>query len=212
MTKRIIKILENLKKQYPDARCELEYKNPFELIIATVLSAQSTDKQVNFVTKNLFEKYKTPQDILKTSEEEFINDIKSIGLYRNKAKNIRALCLKLITEFDSKVPNTMQELVSLNGVGRKTANVVLSNAFNIPALAVDTHVFRVTHRLGISSSKTADQTELELKKKIDKKLWSISHHLFIFHGRRCCSARNPKCNECIISLECDYYKNNILEF
>lgn len=189
--------LEKMDEMFPDAHCELVHDNPFELTIATLLSAQCTDVLVNKVTKDLFQKYKTPQDYLNVSLEELQNDIRSIGLYRNKAKNIQALCEKLINEFNGEIPNTREELVTLPGVGRKTANVVLSVAFNIPALAVDTHVERVTKRLGLCRLKDSVlEVEETVMKKTPKERWSKTHHQLIFFGRYHCKAQNPKCNQC----------------
>lgn len=186
-----------MAEMFPDAKGELNHSNPFELVIAVLLSAQCTDKLVNKVTANLFKKYKTPEDYLAVSLEELQNDIKSIGLYRNKAKNIRKLCEVLIEKYDGEVPRTKEELMSLAGVGRKTANVVASIAFNEPAIAVDTHVERVSKRLGICRWKDSVlQVEETLMKKVPKDEWSITHHRMIFFGRYHCKARNPNCPEC----------------
>ncbi|MEL3960787.1 endonuclease III [Lysinibacillus endophyticus] len=189
--------LEEMDKMFPDAHCELVHDNPFELTIATLLSAQCTDVLVNKVTKDLFKKYKTPEDYLAVSLEELQNDIRSIGLYRNKAKNIQALCEKLIKEFNGEIPQTREQLVTLPGVGRKTANVVLSVAFDIPALAVDTHVERVSKRLGLCRLKdTVLEVEETIMKKTPIEKWSKTHHQLIFFGRYHCKAQNPQCGEC----------------
>lgn len=189
--------LQEIDKMFPDAHCELVHSNPFELTIATLLSAQCTDALVNKVTKDLFQKYKTPEDYLAVPLEELQNDIRSIGLYRNKAKNIQALCEKLINEFNGEIPKTREELVTLPGVGRKTANVVLSVAFNIPALAVDTHVERVTKRLGLCRLKDSVlEVEETIMKKTPKERWSKTHHQLIFFGRYHCKAQNPQCQKC----------------
>ncbi|MEL4024666.1 endonuclease III [Lysinibacillus endophyticus] len=189
--------LEEMDKMFPDAHCELVHDNPFELTIATLLSAQCTDVLVNKVTKDLFKKYKTPEDYLAVSLEELQNDIRSIGLYRNKAKNIQALCEKLIKEFNGEIPKTREQLVTLPGVGRKTANVVLSVAFDIPALAVDTHVERVSKRLGLCRLKdTVLEVEETIMKKTPIEKWSKTHHQLIFFGRYHCKAQNPQCGEC----------------
>lgn len=189
--------LEVMEEMFPDAHCELIHDNPFELTIATLLSAQCTDQLVNKVTKDLFQKYKTPEDYLSVSLEELQQDIRSIGLYRNKAKNIQALCEKLIHDFEGEIPKTREELTSLPGVGRKTANVVMSVAFGIPALAVDTHVERVTKRLGLCRWKdTVLEVEETIMKKTPKERWSKTHHQLIFFGRYHCKAQNPKCYEC----------------
>ena len=203
-TEKAKKIIEILKKTYPEAKCQLNYSTPFELLTATILSAQTTDKKVNVVTTKLFEKYDTPYKILKLSQNELQDYIREIGLYRNKAKNILAMCKILTEEYDGKVPQNMEELIRLPGVGRKTADVVLSNAFNIPAIAVDTHVFRVSNRIGLANSKNVYETEKQLMKSIEKKEWSLSHHLLIFHGRNVCTARNPKCSACVIRQYCNY--------
>ncbi len=200
------KVLELLMKEYPDAECELNHKTPFQLLVATILSAQTTDKKVNEVTKDLFKKYPTVDEFLLLTKEELEQRIKQIGLYRNKTKNILLMCRQLKEKFNGEVPNTMEELMSLAGVGRKTANVVLSNAFGVPSIAVDTHVFRVSNRIGLANAKNVLDTEKQLQKAIDKELWSLAHHLLIFHGRRCCYARNPNCSECIIKEHCNYYK------
>lgn len=200
------KILEILKNEYPDARCELNHSNAYELLVATILSAQSTDKRVNLVTSELFINYNTPEAILELGEKKLSDFIKSIGFYNSKAKNIIEMSSILIEQFGSNVPNNMDQLIKLPGVGRKTANVVLSNAFNIPAIAVDTHVFRVSHRLCFSNGKTPDSVEFDLKKIIPKKDWSMAHHVFIFHGRRRCKARKPLCHDCKVRIYCNYFK------
>ncbi|GAA0744553.1 endonuclease III [Clostridium oceanicum] len=210
MEKKIVNnIIDELKKLYPDVKCELNYKTPFQLLISTILSAQTTDKKVNEVTKDLFLLYPSIEEFLNLSQLELQEYIKKIGLYRNKSKNIVALCTKLKEDFNGSVPNSYEDLITLPGVGRKTANVVLANAFNVPTIAVDTHVFRVSNRIGLASSKNVLNTEKQLQKIIPKDLWILMHHLLIFHGRRCCTARNPKCNLCPISKYCVYYKDNI---
>jgi len=202
-------VLEILKELYPNAESELDFTNPFELLIATILSAQSTDKRVNSVTKELFKEYKTPKDFLSIKQEELEEKIKSIGFYRNKSKNILSTCRILVEEYNSEVPKTREELIKLPGVGRKTANVVISNAFGVDAIAVDTHVFRVSNRIGIANSDNVKDTEKDLMKNIEKKLWSDAHHWLIFHGRRICKARKPKCEECPLTDYCLYYKNEV---
>ncbi|WP_417204291.1 endonuclease III [Acetoanaerobium sticklandii] len=201
-------IVKTLLDTYPDAKCELEYKTPYELLVATVLSAQSTDVRVNIVTKELFKNYNTPEKILKLGEERLMEYIKSIGFYNVKSKNIIALSHLLIQNYDSQVPEQMDELLKLPGVGRKTANVVLSNCFGVPAIAVDTHVFRVSTRLGFSDKRDPLQVEQDLMKKISKKYWTDAHHAFIFHGRRICKARNPMCELCSVQSYCKFYKKN----
>jgi len=194
--------LDQIGEMFPDAHCELNHSNPFELVIAVALSAQCTDVLVNKVTKQLFQKYKTPEDYLNVTLEELQNDIRSIGLYRNKAKNIQKLCRLLIEEYNGEVPRDRDELVKLPGVGRKTANVVVSVAFGIPAIAVDTHVERVSKRLGICRWKDSVlEVEKTLMKKVPKEEWSLTHHRLIFFGRYHCKAQNPNCPECpLLSL------------
>ncbi|AIF43598.1 endonuclease III [Virgibacillus sp. SK37] len=195
--------LDEMEKMFPEAACELQHSNPFELVIAVLLSAQCTDVLVNKVTEGLFEKYKTPEDYLAVSLEELQMDIKSIGLYRNKAKNIRKLCEVLLEEYNGVVPNTKEELVKLAGVGRKTANVVASVAFDEPAIAVDTHVERVSKRLGICRWKdSVIEVEETLMRKVPKEEWSVTHHRMIFFGRYHCKARNPNCSECPLLVVC----------
>lgn len=199
---RIIKILSILNKTYPDAKTGLDYRNAFELLIATILSAQCTDVRVNKVTKKLFEKYKVPGDFARADIKELQQDIKECGLYRNKSKNIKKTSQMLIKEHDGKVPADFDELTKLPGVGRKTANVVLANAFLIPTFAVDTHVFRLARRLGFSDKKDVIGVEKDLTNKIPKKLWIKSHHLLIHHGRNICKARNPLCDRCPVETLC----------
>lgn len=189
--------LDKMGEMFPDAHCELVHKNPFELVIAVALSAQCTDVLVNKVTSKLFLKYKTPEDYLNVSIEELQQDIRSIGLYRNKAKNIQKLCRMLIDDYDGVVPAERDELTKLPGVGRKTANVVVSVAYNVPAIAVDTHVERVSKRLGFCRWKDSVlEVEKALMKKIPEEEWSVTHHRLIFFGRYHCKAQNPKCQEC----------------
>ncbi len=202
----VIRILLQL---YPDAKAELNFSNPFELLIATILSAQTTDVQVNKITDKLFQDYKTPEDFIKLTEEELANKIKTCGFYRNKSKNILATCRILVDQYQGRIPDTMEELMELPGVGRKTANVVLSNAFNKPAIAVDTHVFRVSNRIGLADSDNVLDTEKDLMNIIDKDMWSKAHHLLIFHGRRICKARKPLCDKCPLTGYCFYYNNHV---
>lgn len=204
--KNVNEILDKLEQMYPDAKCELEYTTPFELLIATILSAQCTDVRVNIVTRRLFKKYNTAQAFAKLSEEEIIEEIRTCGLYKSKANKIKLSCEILCKEYDGVVPDSLEELIKLPGVGRKTADVVLSNAFNQDAIAVDTHVFRVANRIGIVNAKTPEKTEYELMNVIPKERWSHSHHLFIFHGRRMCKARKPECKLCPIKDSCDFYQ------
>ncbi|MGS2776287.1 endonuclease III [Robertmurraya sp. GLU-23] len=189
--------LDTMGEMFPEAHCELNHSNAFELVIAVALSAQCTDVLVNKVTKTLFEKYKTPEDYLKVSLEEFQNDIRSIGLFRNKAKNIQKLSQLLLDEYNGEVPMDRDELTKLPGVGRKTANVVVSVAFGIPAIAVDTHVERVSKRLAICRWKDSVlEVEKTLMKKVPREEWSVTHHRMIFFGRYHCKAQNPQCPSC----------------
>ncbi|MFJ5623889.1 endonuclease III [Peribacillus loiseleuriae] len=189
--------LDTMGEMFPDAHCELNHSNPFELVIAVALSAQCTDVLVNKVTKTLFQKYKTPEDYLNVPIEELEQDIRSIGLYRNKAKNIQKLSKMLIEEYGREVPRDRDELTNLPGVGRKTANVVVSVAYGVPAIAVDTHVERVSKRLGICRWKDSVlEVEKTLMNKIPKEEWSVTHHRLIFFGRYHCKAQNPQCPVC----------------
>jgi endonuclease-3 len=182
---------------FPNAHCELNHRNPFELTIAVMLSAQCTDALVNRVTPSLFHKYHEPEDYLAVPLEELQHDIRSIGLYRNKARHIRQMCAQLVEEYDGRIPDSMEELIKLPGIGRKTANVILSVAFGVPAIAVDTHVERVTKRLGICRWKdSVFEVEKTLMKRVPKEKWSETHHRLIFFGRYHCKAQHPNCPEC----------------
>lgn len=204
MKARTKKIVEILKEAYPDAKCELNFETPLQLLIATILSAQTTDKKVNEVTKDLFNEYPDLDAFLTITNEELENRIKQIGLYRNKSKNLILMFRQLKEKFNGEVPQTMEGIMSLAGAGRKTANVVLSNAFNVPSIAVDTHVFRVSNRLGLANSENILEVEMQLQRELPKKEWTLMHHLLIFHGRRCCIARKPKCGECPLIHLCKY--------
>lgn len=205
----IKKVIDILMELYPDAKAELNYSNPFELLIATILSAQCTDVQVNKTTAKLFKELKTPEDYLKLTEEELGEKIRSCGFYKTKSKNILGTCKLLIEEFNGEVPSSLEELITLPGVGRKTANVVLSNAFSTPAIAVDTHVFRVSNRIGLADSNNVLDTEKDLMDSIDRDMWSKAHHLLIFHGRRVCKARRPLCGKCPLTNYCFYYREEV---
>jgi endonuclease-3 len=203
--KNALYILETLDQMFPNATVELNHNNHFELLVAVVLSAQTTDVAVNKVTPALFNQYPTPYELATADEKDIEKYIKTIGLYRNKAKNIKALSKDLIEKFEGEVPSKREDLESLPGVGRKTANVVLSNAFHIPALAVDTHVARVSVRLGFAKVGDSVLTiENKLMKKIPKDKWQQAHHQFIFFGRYHCLARNPKCNQCPLFDVCKF--------
>lgn len=201
--KKALQMIDVIADMFPNAECELNHRNAFDLTIAVLLSAQCTDNLVNRVTQSLFRKYRTPEDYLNVSDEELQNDIRSIGLYRNKAKNIKKLCHSLIEQFNGQIPQTHKELESLAGVGRKTANVVMSVAFGEPSLAVDTHVERVSKRLGIDRWKdSVRQVEDRLCDIIPRDRWNKSHHQLIFFGRYHCLARKPKCEICPLLYDC----------
>ena len=194
-----------LTEAYPDARPELHYQNPYELIVAVILSAQCTDKRVNTVTPGFFAKYPTVHDLAVAEMGEVEEIVRPCGFYRNKARNLVAMASKVVADFGGEVPSTLQELQSLAGVGRKTANVVYSVAFEGDAIAVDTHVFRVANRIGLAKAKDVFKTEQDLMAVIPKRLWGKAHHLLIFHGRRVCKARKPACNLCSIKDLCEAY-------
>lgn len=200
------KVYELLKVAYPDAKCGLDYQTPLQLLISTMLSAQATDKSVNNVTKELYRHYPDLESFLTLSQGEIEQKIKKIGLYKNKAKNIYNMLRELKEKYNGDVPRNMDELMSLPGVGRKTASVVLVEAFNIPAFPVDTHVFRITRRIGISKGNTADKVSDEMMKKLPKYKWHLMHHLLITHGRATCVAQSPKCDICSVNELCNYYK------
>ncbi len=200
-------ILLKLLQMYPDADTELEFKTNYQLLVAVILSAQCTDKRVNVVTGELFKDYGTPEKMVTLSEEELQKKIFSCGFYKNKAKNILATSKILVEKFNGEVPSDLETLRTLPGVGRKTANVVAAVAFNIPAIAVDTHVFRVANRIGLANAKDELHTELQLQKAIPENMWLKAHHLIIWHGRRCCESRKPKCENCLLTEECKYFKH-----
>lgn len=211
--KATLEVIDEIAKMYPNAKAELNFHNPFELVIVVALSAQTTDASVNRVSPALFEAYPTPEALAKADVHDVMDKIKTIGLYRNKAKNIIACAQKLVEDFHGEVPCTMKELISLPGVGRKTANVVMSVAFGKPALAVDTHVERISKRLDLVPQRASVlEVEETLKKKIPEDRWSKTHHQMIFFGRYFCTAKNPKCGECPLYEQCYYgpkhYKKN----
>jgi len=202
---RVEQIIDTLNQMYPDAHVELVHKNHFELLVAVVLSAQTTDVSVNKVTPKLFESYPTPLKMSEAELKDIEKIIQRIGLYRNKAKNIQALSKELVTKYNSEVPSDRKSLESLPGVGRKTANVVLSNAFGVPALAVDTHVARVSVRLGLAKKEDSVlEIEKKLNRKIPREYWTKIHHQLIFFGRYHCLAKNPKCNDCPLFDICKF--------
>lgn len=207
--KETVEILDLLMELHPNAHCELEHSSAFELLIATILSAQCTDVRVNIVTESMFKKYNTPEDFKNLSIKDIEKEIKTCGLYKSKAQKIKDTSTIIVDEFNGEVPDNLEDLVKLPGVGRKTAGVVLSNAFGVPAIAVDTHVFRVSNRIGIVNETTPEKTEFALMKAIPKDRWTHSHHLLIFHGRRICKARKPECENCNITNYCNFYKTNI---
>ena len=203
LKQRVRKIIRLLKRAYPDAKCSLNHSNAFELLVATILSAQCTDARVNIVTQDLFRKYRKPEDYLKVSPKELQQDIRTTGFFRNKTTSIQGAAKVLHEEYRDEVPQTMDELLELPGVARKTANVVLGNAFGLSAgVVVDTHVTRLSHRLGFSGQKTAEKIEQDLIAIVPKKEWVIFPHLMISHGRAICKARNPLCAECVIEKLC----------
>lgn len=197
-------ILDRLSEMYPDAKCALNHSDAFELLVATVLSAQCTDARVNIVTGRIFPQHNKPEDFAALPVDEIGEMIRDCGLWQNKAKNIQALSRIVLEKHGGEVPASMADLVNLPGVGRKTANVVLSNAFDVPAIAVDTHVFRVSNRLGLANAGTVDETEQQLMRRIPRKLWSQAHHWLIHHGRQICDARKPKCSECPLLDLCKF--------
>ena len=201
-------ILKTLKKAFPDAHCELNYKNPLELLIATILSAQCTDKRVNIVTASLFKKFKTARDYLKVPQSVIEEEIRTTGFFRNKAKSIQGACRALVETHHGKVPQTMEELVKLPGVGRKTANVVLGNAYGIPGFPCDTHVIRLSNHLGLVKTQNAEEVEAKLTKMFPAKEWTQMSHRLIWHGRRCCYARRPDCSACPLQEVCDFYQKH----
>ena len=196
-------VIKRLKRAYPDAHCALNHTDAFELLIATILSAQCTDARVNIVTADLFRKYRGPADYLKVAQTELERDIHSTGFFRNKSKNIQAACKRIIDEYNGEVPRTMPEMLSLGGVARKTANVVLGNAFGIASgVVVDTHVARLSLRLGLTANTNPEKIEQDLQQLVPKRDWIIFPHLMISHGRTICIARKPKCLECPLNNIC----------
>lgn len=208
--KQLRHVLDTIGIMFPDAHCELNHSNPFELTIAVLLSAQCTDETVNKVTSTLFQKYRNPEDYIQAPLSELEADIRSIGLFRNKAKNIQSLCRILLENYGGKVPEEHEELVKLPGVGRKTANVVVSNAFGVPAIAVDTHVERVSKRLGIAKEDASVlEVEKQLMKGVPEDEWTLTHHRLIFFGRYHCKAQNPACHVCPLTEMCKEHKKRM---
>ena len=203
MTEKVNSIIEILKNRYPDALCALHYGKDYELMIAVRLSAQCTDARVNLITPALFAAYPTLEDMAAANITDVENYVRSCGFYRHKARDIVLGCQMLLTDYHGKVPGTMEELLRIPGVGRKTANVVVSNAFGIPAIAVDTHVFRVANRIGLTAAKDVTNTEKQLMAAIPEADWGDAHHWRIFHGREVCAARKPKCETCLLNDICE---------
>lgn len=203
----VLQIQNKLLDRFPDAHCELEFTTPYELLVATILSAQCTDKRVNKVTRELFAVADTPEEMLALGEEKLREYIKSCGLSNSKAKNIILMSRDLVEKYASQVPSDHSALISLAGVGRKTANVVMSNAFDYPAFAVDTHVQRVSNRIGLAKSDNVAKTEKQLNEAFPKEMWTRMHHVLIFHGRNICHARKPDCDNCPINDLCE--KNGV---
>ena len=198
------KILDVLTKTYPDAKCELHFTTPLELLVATILSAQCTDVRVNLVTPALFKKYRSATAYAEADPAVFEQEIRTTGFFRSKAKNIIACCQKLVRDYAGKVPASMEELVTLPGVGRKTANIILYNAYAIPGFAVETHVTRVTNRLGLVGTEEPDKIEEAMCRLLPREAWGQATHLFIFHGRRTCQAKQPQCPQCTLRSLCPW--------
>jgi len=209
--KKIRIVLEILQDNYGDKTTALEFQDPFQLLVSTILSAQSTDVQVNKITRSLFRQYPNARSFLLLGQPELENKIKSIGLYKNKARNIIASCEILVEKYQGRVPDNREELTALPGVGRKTANVVLSVGFKQDAIAVDTHVFRVSNRIGLANASDPQKTELDLMKNIPQQNWSAAHHWLIWHGRTICKAQNPQCPACPIKDYCLYSRKRLKE-
>jgi len=200
---RVREIIKILSKEFPDADTELKHNNPLELLIATILSAQCTDERVNKITENLFKKYKTVEDYANVDINKFENEIKSTGFYKNKARNIKRCCQMIIEKFNGKIPKTMDELLTLPGVARKTANIVLGHGYGIvEGIAVDTHVMRLAQRLGLTKEKDRNRIERDLMEVTPKRYWILLSDILILHGRKTCNARNPKCDKCSLNSIC----------
>ncbi|HHW30643.1 MAG TPA: endonuclease III [Clostridiaceae bacterium] len=208
LKERAIEISKIFDKLYPEAGCTLNYEDPIQLLISTQLAAQCTDERVNIVTATLFKKYKDVYDFAKADVNELEEDIKSTGFYRNKARNIIACCNMIIDKFGGKIPQNMEEMLKLPGVGRKTANVVLGNVFGIPGVIVDTHAKRLSNRIGLSKNAQPEKIEFDLMDILPKEIWTKFSNQLVYHGRAVCNARTPKCSRCAINYLCDYYTNN----
>ena len=207
MNKNVLDIINRVDELYVNPKCELEFNSNYELLVAVILSAQCTDKRVNLVTKELFKEYNTPFKMITLSQEELEHKIRSCGFFHNKAKHILEASHDIVDRFGGEVPKEKKDLLSLAGVGEKTANVVVSMAFNTPAIAVNTHVFRVSNRLGLANSKDVFKTQKQLEKTIPKDKWIKFHYALVLHGRYVCKSQRPNCNECGLKDLCKYYKN-----
>jgi endonuclease-3 len=204
LKKRVKEIIKILSKEIPDSRIALKFSNPLELLIATILSAQCTDVKVNQVTVDLFKKYRSAKDYAESNLEKLEEEIRPTGFYRNKAKSIQKCCQELVNQFGGNIPNTLEELVTLRGVGRKTANVILGNTFGIPGIVVDTHVQRVSQRIGLTKNNDPTKIEFDLMEIVPKEEWTHFSNLLVWHGRRTCMARKPLCETCSIRKGCNY--------
>jgi endonuclease-3 len=200
--KRAMRILAELKKEYPDAKVALNFSNALELLVATIMAAQCTDVRVNMVTENMFKKYRTAKDYLDAPDEELEEAIHSTGFFRNKTKSIKKACRSIVDEFDGEVPQTMEKLLTLGGVGRKTANCLLGNVFGVPGIVVDTHMIRLSQRMGFSEQKNPDKIEFDLMELLPRNDWTQTSHLITSHGRKWCSAKKPLCDECPVASDC----------
>ena len=203
---RVVEILKVLDELYPNAECSLEYDNPLQLLISTQLAAQCTDARVNMVAKDLYKKYQTAEDFANADLSELEQDIRSTGFYRNKAKNIIACCKQLVEKYDGKIPDNMEELLQLPGVGRKTANLVLYEIYGIQGVVVDTHAKRLSNHIGLTKNEDPEKIEYDLQKVVPKERWADFCHRLVFHGREVCNARKPDCENCKINSLCDHYK------
>jgi endonuclease-3 len=200
--RRALRILDGLEREFPDAKIALEFDNALELLVATILSAQCTDERVNIVTRDLFRKYRTARDYVDAPDGELIDLIRSTGFFNNKSKSIKAACRSIVDDFDGKVPGTMEELLTLAGVGRKTANCLLGNVFGVPGIVVDTHMIRLSNRMGLTAQKNPDKIELDLMELIPREDWTFFSHLITSHGRKWCTARKPLCDQCPVADDC----------
>lgn len=206
MKQNVLEIIKAVDELYENPKCELVFSSNYELLVAVILSAQCTDKRVNQVTSQLFKEYNTPEKMIKLSQEELEDKIRSCGFFHNKAKHILECSRDLVEKFNGEIPSEKEKLLSLSGVGEKTANVVLATAFNVPAIAVDTHVFRVSNRLGLAKSKDVFKTQKQLEKVLPKDKWIKFHYALVLHGRYVCKSQNPKCKECSLINLCPFKK------